>query len=156
MVLTTPQGYGGDGDMMTQFGLRFMNSSEWVVSKRMFRDLKIPGRDIRPLEGDLIMVGPSNGLETKENPQFTYSMMEITYIKHETPNWPLGNYYVFQIMCQLYVASYEKFQTGTPDIDLENNQYDNQSNLDIAANSKLNDKKSELMDFSEQNPFSGV
>lgn len=56
VVLTTPQGYGGDGDMMTQFGLRFMNSSEWVISKKMFRELKIPGRDIRPLEGDLLLI----------------------------------------------------------------------------------------------------
>lgn len=57
--LTTPEGYGGDGDIMSQFGLRFSNNSEWVISKRMFRDLKISDRSIRPLEGDLLMVGPS-------------------------------------------------------------------------------------------------
>jgi hypothetical protein len=80
-------------------------------------------------------------------------MMEITYVKHESPNWPLGRYYVFQVMCQLYVASYEKFQTGQPDIDLENTQYDNQSNLDIAANKDLDNKIAELVDFTENNPF---
>ena len=60
------------GDMMTQFGLRFMNTSEWVISKRMFRSLNIEDRLLRPLEGDLLMVGPSGGLETATDPQFTY------------------------------------------------------------------------------------
>lgn len=155
-VLTTPQGYSGEGDMMSQFGLRFANSSEWVISKRMFRDLNIPGRNIRPLEGDLILVGPTGGQTSYTDPSFTYSMMEITYVKHESPNWPLGRYYVYQVMCQLYVASYEKFQTGHPDIDLENNQYDNQSNLNIAVNKNLDDKRLELVDFSENNPLGGI
>lgn len=53
------EGYGGEGDMMSQFGLRFMNTSEWIISKRMFRGLEIPDRAIRPLEGDLLMIGPS-------------------------------------------------------------------------------------------------
>ena len=82
--------------------------------------------------------------------------MEITYVKHETPNWPLGQYYVFQVVCQLYVASYEKFDTKTPDIDNQNIQYDNQSNLDIAANKDIESVKPDLIDFSEKNPFSGL
>jgi hypothetical protein len=152
-VLTTPEGYGGEGDMMSQFGMRFANTSEWVISKRLFRELKIPGRDVRPLEGDLLLIGPTLGQTTYVDPQFTYSMMEITYVKHEAVNWPLGRYYVFQVMCQLYVASYEKFQTGHPDIDLENSQYSNAAELNIAANKDFDDKRSELVDFSENNPL---
>jgi hypothetical protein len=155
-LLTTPNGYGGDGDMMTQFGLRFMNTSEWVISKRMFRNLKIPDREIRPLEGDLLMIGPSGGLETYKDPQFTYSLMEITYVKHEVPNWALGEYYVFQVVCQLYVASYEKFDTKSLDIDIQNLQYNNDAELSIAINENLKDKSAELLDFSENNPFSGL
>lgn len=151
--LTTPEGYSGEGDILSQFGLRFANTSEWVISKRMFRDLKIPGRDIRPLEGDLLMVGPSDGNETNKDPQFTYSLMEITYVKHESPNWPLGRYYVFQVMCQLYVASYEKFQTGSPDIDVQNSQYGNEANLDLAMNKEFEEKAIELVNFDEKNPF---
>lgn len=142
--------------MMTQFGLRFSNNSEWVISKRMFRSLKIPGRELRPLEGDLLMIGPSNGLQTAYDAQFTYSLMEMTYIRHETPNWALGKYSVFQVVCQLYVASYEKFNTGSADLDRQNSEYDNQSNLDIASNQDMDNKKIELVDFSEKNPFSGL
>ena len=130
-----------------------MNSSEWIISKRMFRGLGIPDRPVRPLEGDLLMIGPSGGLETKEDPQFTYSLMSISYVKHEVPNWPLGQYYVFQVVCQLYVASYEKFDTKSLDVDVQNIQYDNKSNLDIAANSDLEKIKLDLLDFSEKNPF---
>lgn len=63
--LTTPEGYGGEGDVMSQFGLRFMNTSEWIISKKMFRGLNIPNRDIRPFEGDLLMVGPSHRIRNK-------------------------------------------------------------------------------------------
>ena len=155
--LTTPDGYGGDGDMMTQFGLRFMNTSEWVISKRMFRNLKVPDRDIRPLEGDLLLVGPSgDGMSTYVDTNFTFSMMEITYVKHEVPNWPLGRYYVYQVMCQLFVASYEKFDTKSLDADLENFQYDNESNLQIAANRDIESVKPGLLDFSERNPFGNL
>lgn len=156
--LTTPEGYGGDGDMMTQFGLRFMNNSEWVISKRMFRELEVPDRPIRPLEGDLLMVGPAgrSGPESYIDPQFTYSLMEITYVKHEVPNWPLGRYYVFQVMCQLFVASYEKFDTKSNDVDIQNFQYNNESNLDIAANKDIEEAKHQLLDFSEKNPFGNL
>lgn len=44
------------GDIMSQFGFRMNNTATWIFSKRVFRNLKIPGRDIRPLEGDLIVV----------------------------------------------------------------------------------------------------
>lgn len=133
-----------------------MNTSEWVISKRMFRNLNIEDRLLRPLEGDLLMVGPSGGLETATDPQFTYSLMEITYVKHETPNWPLGSYYVFQVMCQLYVASYEKFDTKSSDIDVQNIQCNNESNLEIAANRDIESVKPGLLDFSERNPFGNL
>lgn len=92
-------------------------------------------------------------MESYTDPQFTYSLMEITYVKHEVPNWPLGRYYVFQVMCQLYVASYEKFDTKSVDVDVQNIQYDNKSNLEIADNKSLTKAKTQLLDFSEKNPF---
>ena len=83
-------------------------------------------------------------------------MMEITYVKHEVPNWPLGRYYVYQVMCQLFVASYEKFDTKSLDVDIENFQYDNESNLQIAANRDIESVKPGLLDFSEKNPFGNL
>lgn len=154
--LTTPEGYGGDGDVMTQFGLRFMNTSEWVISKRMFRGLGVPDREIRPLEGDLLLVGPSVGTVNFIDTEFTYSMMEITYVKHEVPNWPLGQYYVFQVMCQLFVASHEKFDTKSVDADAQNFQYSPEAELSIAANQDIESVKPQLLDFSEKNPFGNL
>ena len=56
-------------------------------------------------------------------------------------------------MCQLYVASYEKFDTKSNDIDVQNIQYNNESNLEIAANRDIESVKPGLLDFSERNPF---
>lgn len=156
MRISNPQVFGGDGEIMSQFGMRIVTTAEWVISKRMFRDLKIPGREIRPLEGDLLMIGPSNGNQSNRDPQYTYELYEINYVRHNFPNWTFGDYFVYQLVTQLYVAGSDKFDTKTVDIDRTKNEDDNQSNLSIASNFDLDEKKKTLVDFSEKNPFSGM
>lgn len=155
-LLTTPEGYGGEGDMMSQFGLKYNVTAEWVISKRIFRELNIPKRPQRPFEGDLLLIGPNEGDADSKDPSFTNSLFEITYVRHETPNWALGDYYVFHVVCQLYTASYEKFKTGAIDADLQSNQQDNLSELVLGINENLEKEKTTLVDFSEINPFGNL
>lgn len=154
--LVNIMGYGGEGDLMSQFGIRLNESSEWIMSKRMFKDLKVSEREFRPLEGDLIMVGPSLGQANHRDPQFSTSLMEITYVKNNEPNFPLGNYFVFKLICQVYVSSYEKFKTNSPDIDRNQTENSNRGDLDLSINDNLHEVKNNLIDFSEDNPFSGL
>lgn len=54
--ITDIMGYDGTPDVMTQFGIQFQPQATMIISKRMFKNLKIPERELRPHEGDLILV----------------------------------------------------------------------------------------------------
>ncbi len=38
--LANPMGYGGANDIMSEFGLKTNLTSEWIISKRIFRKLR--------------------------------------------------------------------------------------------------------------------
>lgn len=141
-------GYGGEGDLMSKFGLQMTDTATFMISRKRFNDLKIPNR-IRPREGDLIYVGDT---EKSGYGSFTNGFFEIKYVEHESPFWQLGKYFVFQLKCQLFTYSYEKFNTGNPAIDMLNKN-DNAADLSVAINNALETKKSTLIDFTEKNPF---
>ena len=151
-VIGNPQGYGDNMASMSQFGLRWLVTSDWIMSKRMFDNLKIEGREIRPYEGDLLLIGPDPA--SWRDPIFTHSIFEIMYVSTVSPFWPLGKWYVYTLQCQLYVSSpSEKFETGNPEIDFVNKQDGAVENLDISSNIALKKKKPTLIDFTESNPF---
>ena len=83
-------------------------------------------------------------------------MFEITHVEQEHPNWYLGKYFIFKAFSQYWIPNDEKFATGSPDLDTLNNQYDNQFDLSIASNKAIKNKETEIIDFSETNPFSGM
>jgi len=152
--LTTPLGYDGQPDVMTQFGVQFQPSSEWIISKRMFKSMNVPNRPYRPNEGDLLLIG--NHQSTARNPLWTNSLFEMTYVKRDSPNWPLGRYYVWAINCQLYTVDGEKFETGNPHIDRITSQYGPRAALDAGINAGLEQKTVDLVDFTEENPFGNL
>jgi hypothetical protein len=153
--MTDIMGYSGQPDVMTQLGIQFQPACTVIISKRMFRSLKITDRLLRPHEGDLLLVGSEQSTAT--DPIYSNSLFEITYVPREaSTNWPLGKYYQWDVKCELYNVSYEKFNTGNAHIDRINSQYNNPSDLKQGINKGLEDKKPELIDFSEQNPFSGL
>lgn len=138
-------------DLMTQFGVQFQAEDEWFISKRIFRNLKIPERELRPFEGDLLLFG--NYQSTAELPVFNNTLYEITYVQRDSPNWTLGRYSTWKLKTKMAVLSNEKFDTGNPHIDRANTQYSNESDLLQGINENLNIKKETLIDFDEKNPF---
>lgn len=152
--LASMVGYEGQPDVMTNFGIEFQPQSEWIISKRMFKAMNIPSRLLRPNEGDLLLVG--NYQSTSKDPIFTNSLFEMTYVKRDTPNWPLGRYYVWAINCQLYAVDGERFKTGNAHIDRITTQYSNKAALDSGINAGLEKKIVDLVDFTEDNPFGNL
>ena len=107
------------------------------------------------MNGDLILVGSAQA--TAKDPVYSNSLFEITYVPRErSTNWPLGTYYVWEVKCELYNTSYEKFDTESEHINRVNTQYGNTADLLQGINTNLETKKNELVDFSESNPFSGL
>jgi hypothetical protein len=148
VYLKNVMGYEGQGDLMTKFGLMMQDDASLMISKKRFLELNIPNR-IRPREGDLIYIGDP---ENNGYGSFTNSFFEITYVEHESPFWQLGKYFVYELKCQLFTYSYEKFNTQNAAID-EINTTTNASEIDVAINNALETKKATLVDFSEKNPF---
>lgn len=111
MYLTNIQGWEGDGELFTKFGIQVTDQATFVVSKRRWEDtagsapdelLQLPGR---PAEGDLIYFPRTN------------SLFEIKFVQHLNPFYQLNKFYIYSMSCELYQYSSEKFNTGVQEID---------------------------------------
>lgn len=111
MFLTNIQGWDGDGELFTKFGISVTDQATFVVSKRRWEDvvgsqpaelLQLPER---PAEGDLIYFPKTD------------SMFEIKFVQHLDPFYQLGKFYIYSMQCELYQYSSEVFDTGVAEID---------------------------------------
>lgn len=111
MYLTNIQGWEGDGELFTKFGIQVSDQATFVISKRRWEEavgsnpdevLQLP---TRPAEGDLIYFPKTN------------SMFEIKFVQHLNPFYQVGKFYVYSMSCELYQYSSEQFNTGVDEID---------------------------------------
>ena len=135
-------GWGGEGDLMSKFGFAQKDSTNVSLAKRRWRELKIPTRLDRPVEGDLLYI------------PMTKSLFQVNFVEHEDPFWQLGKYMVFKLSCSLYVNGSEKFETGVPEIDgfAGRNQ---EEEITKHINDALKTKSNTLVSTDESNPFGG-
>lgn len=99
-------GFGGDGNFMSKFGLEIRDQVTFVIAKRVF-DEEIGARAnyVRPREGDLIYF-PLNR-----------KLFQIKYVDNKPIYYPMGALQTFELTCELFEYSGEKFNTGVADID---------------------------------------
>lgn len=113
MYPTNIQGFEGQGNLLSKFGLEIREQATFVVSRRRFEQMvDIDSNRIeteRPREGDLIYFPLSK------------SLFEITFVEHQVPFYQLQNLPVYQLQCELFEFSEEKFDTGVDDIDIFEN-----------------------------------
>lgn len=135
-------GFGGEGDIMSKFGLQIKDTVNFTVSKKRFKEefTTITVDRLQPVPGDLIFI------------PVTSSMFEINHVEHEDPFFQFGKLFVYKMTCELYTHSYEKFNTGNIEID-EFNAFTNTSEVNKAINNPIKTNSDSLIDFSESNPF---
>ena len=111
MYIDTVDGFQGEGDFISKFGLEIRDSIDLVVAKKRFEKVFKHDENItRPREGDLIYFPLSKG------------MFEIKFVEHENPFYQLGKLYTYKLSCELFVYSHEEINTGYDDVDvLEDN-----------------------------------
>lgn len=154
-IIQTLETWDGPGDIMSKFGLRTQDFTTLVLSKKRFRELKIPNRQIRPFEGDLIYIG-------EDYSTFPNIMLEINHVKQDTPFWPLGKNFVYSLVCNAYNKTYDELLfTGVPVIDNINELSRDEKNTSIytdfkGSNVELQKNKPTLLDFSEKNVFGNL
>lgn len=174
MYLENVDGFGGDGELLSKFGIEIRETATFTVSRKRWEDetrddkgLQLPNR---PAEGDLLYF------------PLTKSFFEIRHVEHANPFYQLGKLYVYRLNCELYQYSHETFFTGDVEIDAinarntdelqnlvldeygyaliaENGDYILQDNFilkdiePISDNEELISDAFNLIDWSESNPF---
>lgn len=123
--LANVEGFEGDNDFFSKFGLEIRDSSNFVVSRRSFSRLVPSSLRKRPQEGDLIWV------------PVIHRMFEIKFIEEELMFFSLGkrNPYVYEMRCELFRYSQEEIDTGVGEIDevAEENAYTIKINLNTTG-----------------------
>lgn len=103
------QGFDGEGDLFTKFGVEIRDQATFIVARRRWShtvqryDNEI--QSVRPREGDLIYLPLSK------------SLFQIMHVEHEQPFYQLSNLATYQLRCELFEYSNEDFDTGIEDID---------------------------------------
>lgn len=114
MYIEDVQGFGGEGSLMSKFGLEIRDQANFVVARRTWeRFVDIWNNTVsesRPMEGDLIYLPLSK------------SMFEIKFVEHEQPFYQLSNIATYKLQCELFEYSNEVIDTGIPDVDVVQSQ----------------------------------
>ncbi len=106
MYIQSVDGFGGDGDFISKFGLEIRDTVELVVSKRRFEESFSHDSEItRPREGDLVYFPLTKGV------------FEIKFVEHENPFYQLGKLYTYKLSCELFNYSHQDMDTGFSEID---------------------------------------
>ena len=108
------EGYSGQGDIMTKFGVSLKDELTVTVSKERFEDFISPFLDAgdyelstRPREGDLVYFPLGQRL------------FEVKFVEHENPFYQLGKNYVYQLKCELFEYEDEILDTDIEAIDTQ-------------------------------------
>lgn len=109
MYIENTDGFEGEGDLMSKFGVEIRDQATFVISLRSWErfislDTNL-ATSLRPNEGDLIYF-PLSG-----------SMFEIKFVEHEDPFYQVGKLFVFKMRCELFEYSGEDFDTDIAQID---------------------------------------
>jgi hypothetical protein len=107
MYLANVEGYEGDGDFFSKFGVEIRDTSNFIVSRKSFERYVPSNIAQRPREGDLVFVPALQKL------------FEIKFIEEELMFFSLGNRkpYIYEMRCELFRYSQESIDTGVGDID---------------------------------------
>jgi hypothetical protein len=108
MYVENIDGFEGEGDLLSKFGLEMRDQMSLIVSNRRWEQLvgrfqTVP--ESRPQEGDLIYFPLVKGL------------FQIQYVEEETPFYQLQNIPTFKLKCELFEYSNEAIDTGIGEID---------------------------------------
>ena len=107
MYIENAEGFEGEGDLFTKFGIELRDQANFVVSRKRWTQLigrRLTEKNFRPREGDLIYLTLSQ------------SAFEIRKVETETPFYQLSQLPTFRMQCELFEYSGEDFDTGVESI----------------------------------------
>lgn len=107
MYLANVEGFEGDGDFFSKFGLEIRDNSNFILSRRSFAQRVPTTLRERPQEGDLIWV------------PVMHRMFEVKFIEKKLMFFSMGNRhpYVYEMRCEDFRYNNEPIHTGIEEID---------------------------------------
>lgn len=153
MYVKSVDGFQGEGDFLSKFGLQIRDQATFTVAMRTFERFATQNRQelIRPKEGDLVYM-PMNK-----------KFFKVMFVEHESVFYQNGALQVYDLKCELFEYSNERFETGVEDIDTAYTPYTTtavtslttlQTTDPIAKNIFYENEANNFIDFSEIDPFS--
>jgi hypothetical protein len=109
MYIENAEGFGGEGDLFTKFGVELRDQATFVVARKRWQQLigsRLTEKNFRPREGDLIYLPLSQ------------SIFQIERVETETPFYQLEQLPTFRMTCELFEYSDEDFDTNIASIDV--------------------------------------
>ena len=106
MYVKNVDGFEGEGDFLSKFGLQIRDSMTLTIAMSTYeQEVGINSEINRPREGDIIYM-PLNG-----------KMFVIQHVEHEAIFYQMGSLQTYDLRCELYEYSGERFNTGFDYID---------------------------------------
>jgi len=115
MYMDTQEGYEGEKELISRFGLEIRDETTFTVSRRRWLDLVSSNNNLitslRPNEGDWIYF--SNGPR----------LFEISFVDKDDPFYQVDNLPVYKLYARTVEYSDERLDTGVTDIDALEDKY---------------------------------
>ena len=155
MYLKSYDSYEGDGTFLSKFNLEIRDQVTFTIARRSFgNEIAAVRPDIqRPREGDLV-----------------YSTMMkrifvIKYVNNSAIFYQMGDLQTWDIVCEVWEYSNERFRTGNAEIDqieekysvsnvFDEEKYEEAMDNVFASNKEFQDESAGIIDWSETDPFS--
>jgi hypothetical protein len=155
MYIKTFDSYEGDGQFLSKFNLEVRDSATFSIARRSFgNEIAAQRPDIqRPREGDLVYS------------TMMKKMFVIKYVNQTAIFYQMGELQIWDISCDVWEYSNERFSTGNAEIDAIEEKYSvaNVTNdnayeaamLDVfATNQEFQQEGSGIIDWANIDPFS--
>ena len=125
MYMETTEGFQGEQELVSKFGLEIREDTTFTIAKRRWEDAVGDQATLiksgRPNEGDLVYFPLMN------------SFFEIQFVEDQEPFFQLGNLPVYKLRCTRFEYSSERIDTGVSDIDnLEDNRSMDMLNFQVS------------------------
>ena len=113
MYVKNVDSFEGEGDFLSKFGLQIRDSITLTIAQRTYdQEVGLNSAINRPREGDLIYL-PLNK-----------KYFVVQHVEHEAIFYQMGSLQTYDLRCDLFEYSGERFKTGQSELD---NHFDNEN-----------------------------
>lgn len=113
MYVKNVDSFEGEGDFLSKFGLQIRDSITLTIAQRTYnQEVGLNSAINRPREGDLIYL-PLNK-----------KYFVVQHVEHEAIFYQMGSLQTYDLRCDLFEYSGERFKTGQPELD---NHFDDEN-----------------------------